>query len=82
METVGTKRVLEGVVVSTKMSKTIVVAVESRRRHPLYERVIKQTKKYLAHDETEQAVEGQRVRIEERRPLSKCKRWELLEVVE
>ena len=81
MDTVRTKRVLEGVVVSTKMDKTIVVAVESRRRHPLYERVIKQTKKYLAHDESGEAAEGQRVRIEERRPLSKLKRWELVEVI-
>lgn len=75
------KRVLEGVVVSAKMAKTVVVAVEGRRRHPLYERVVKSTKKYHAHDEENQAAEGQRVRIEERRPLSRRKRWEVIEIL-
>jgi len=75
------KRQLEGVVVSDKMEKTVVVAVESRVRHPLYQRVIKRTKRYLAHDDANGAREGQRVRIEERRPLSRRKRWEVIEIV-
>ncbi|NUP99267.1 MAG: 30S ribosomal protein S17 [Armatimonadetes bacterium] len=79
-ETAQRKRVLEGVVVSAKMQKTVVVAVETRTRHPLYQRVIRTTKKYHAHDE-QGAAEGQRVRIEERRPLSKLKRWEVLEIL-
>lgn len=77
----GQRRVLEGVVVSAKMTKTVVVAVERRVRHPLYERVVRSTKKYLAHDESGEVQEGQRVRIEERRPLSRRKRWEVIEVL-
>lgn len=75
------QRQLEGIVVSDKMEKTVVVAVESRVRHPLYQRVIKRTKRYLAHDEQQGAREGQRVRIEERRPLSRRKRWEVVEIL-
>ncbi len=75
------KRQMEGVVVSSKMEKTVVVAVESRVRHPLYQRVIKRTKRYLAHDDQQHAQEGQRVRIEERRPLSRLKRWEVIEIL-
>ena len=77
----GHRRTLEGVVVSDKMEKTVVVAVETRVRHPLYERVIRRTRKYHAHDEALQVKTGQRVRIEERRPLSKLKRWEVIEVL-
>lgn len=73
---------LEGVVVSDKMDKTVVVAVERRTRHPLYERVVRSTKKYHAHDETNQVHTGQRVRIESRRPLSKTKRWEVVAVLD
>ncbi|MBI2302969.1 MAG: 30S ribosomal protein S17 [Armatimonadetes bacterium] len=75
------RRVLVGVVVSNKPTKTVVVAVERRVRHPLYERVVRSTKRYHAHDETNAIPEGARVRIEERRPLSRLKRWEVIEVL-
>jgi small subunit ribosomal protein S17 len=80
-ETTSARRVMEGVVVSAKPEKTVVVAVERRTRHPLYQRVIRRTKKYHAHDETNALTEGQRVRIQETRPLSKLKRWEVIEVI-
>ncbi len=70
-----------GQVVSTKMQKTIVVAVEMRRAHPKYKRVIKTTKKFYAHDETNTAHVGDMVRIRETRPLSKLKRWNLDEII-
>jgi small subunit ribosomal protein S17 len=70
-----------GHVTSTKMQKTIVVAVEMRRAHPKYKRVIKSTKKFYAHDETNTAHVGDIVRIRETRPLSKLKRWSLEEIV-
>lgn len=75
------RRVLEGVVVSDKPDKTVIVLVERKTRHPLYERIIKTTKKYHAHDEANAVRAGQRVRIQECRPLSKLKRWEVIEVV-
>lgn len=71
----------EGIVVSNKMDKTIVVAVTRRVPHPVYGKIIKKTKKYYVHDEQSQAKEGNLVRIEETRPLSKLKRWRLKEVV-
>jgi len=70
-----------GEVVSTKMDKTIVVSVDMKKAHPLYRRVIKRSKKYYAHDEKNQALVGDIVRIEETRPMSKLKRWRLLEIV-
>lgn len=70
-----------GEVVSTKMNKTIVVAVELRKSHPKYGRVIKKSKKFYAHDEQNSARAGDMVRIEETRPLSKLKRWRLKEIV-
>jgi small subunit ribosomal protein S17 len=70
-----------GRVVSDKMNKTIVVAVERRIKHPLYGRVIKRTTKLYAHDEKGQAKVGDTVRIMEARPLSRLKRWRLLEVL-
>lgn len=76
------RRVIQGKVVSDKMEKTIVVAVESRHPHPRYGKIVKKTTKFKAHDETNQAHAGDVVRIEESRPLSKDKRWNLLEVVE
>ncbi len=76
------RRQLEGVVVSDKQHKTVVVAVETKTRHGLYERVIRRTRKYHAHDEDNRAQAGQRVRIEERRPLSKLKRWEVIEILD
>ncbi len=70
-----------GVVVSDKMDKTITVAVERRTQHPEYKRVIKKTKKYKAHDEENVCSEGDKVRIMETRPLSKTKRWRLVEII-
>ena len=70
-----------GVVVSTKMQKTIVVEIEIRKSHPKYKRVIKSNKKFYAHDEQNSARVGDVVRIREGRPLSKLKRWSLEEIV-
>ncbi|GIV83719.1 MAG: hypothetical protein KatS3mg052_0726 [Candidatus Roseilinea sp.] len=75
------RRRLTGVVVSDKMQKTIVVRVERTVRHPLYKKVLTRSKKYKAHDEHEQAREGDLVRIVEHRPISKTKRWMLEEIV-
>jgi len=76
------RKVREGYVVSDKMDKTIVVAVEDRVKHPLYGKVMTQTARLKAHDEANQAGIGDRVRIMETRPLSATKRWRLVEVVE
>ena len=70
-----------GNVVSTKMQKTIVVAVEMRKAHPKYKRIVRSTKKFYAHDEQNSARIGDMVRIRETRPLSKLKRWSLEEIV-
>ena len=70
-----------GRVVSNKMDKTIVVAVESLKRHRLYKRTYKSTNKFKAHDEHNEALPGDMVRIEETRPLSKEKRWRLVEIL-
>ncbi len=70
-----------GQVVSNKMTKTIVVEVSRRVPHPLYKRIITKRKKFYAHDEKQQARPGDRVRIVETRPLSKLKRWRLVEVL-
>jgi len=72
---------LIGQVVSTKMAKTIVVEVKRQKAHPLYRRVVARSKKFYAHDEEGQAHVGDFVRIEETRPLSKLKRWQLKEIV-
>ncbi|MGE3541741.1 MAG: 30S ribosomal protein S17 [Candidatus Tectimicrobiota bacterium] len=77
----GRRKVLFGEVVSDKMEKTITVRVERRVRHPIYERVVKRSKKFHAHDEHNQCRVGDMVRIIETRPLSKTKCWRLLEVV-
>ena len=71
-----------GKVVSNRMDKTIVVAVEDHVRHPLYKKIIKRTVKFKAHDENNECGVGDRVRIMETRPLSKDKRWRLVEIVE
>jgi len=71
-----------GRVVSDKMDKTIVVAVESRVPHPLYKKIIKRTYKLKAHDENNDCSAGDTVRVMETRPLSKDKRWRLVEVIE
>ncbi|KXG75714.1 30S ribosomal protein S17 [Fervidicola ferrireducens] len=81
MEERPKRKVRTGVVVSNKMDKTIVVAVESIIRHPLYGKTIKRTKKFKAHDEHNQCQIGDVVKIMETRPLSKTKRWRLVEIV-
>jgi small subunit ribosomal protein S17 len=69
-----------GRVVSNKMDKTIVVVVETLKRHPLYKRTYKATTRFKAHDEHNEALPGDMVRIEETRPISKDKRWRLVEI--
>lgn len=76
------RKVREGLVVSDKMDKTVVVAVERLKRHPLYGRVQRVTKRFKAHDETNECKVGDRVRIMETRPLSRDKNWRILEIVE
>jgi small subunit ribosomal protein S17 len=76
------KRVLQGVVVSDKNDKTIVVKVERRLRHPVFKKTVRVSKKYHAHDEKNEAKVGEIVRISETRPQSKLKRWELIEKVD
>jgi small subunit ribosomal protein S17 len=76
------RKVREGIVESTKMDKTIVVKVVDRVRHPLYDKTMQRTKKLYVHDETNDAREGDKVRVSETRPLSKSKRWRLVEVLE
>lgn len=77
----ATRKVREGIVVSNKMDKTAVVKVERTLRHPLYKKVIRRSKRYLVHDEENASKVGDTVRITECRPLSRHKRWRLLEVV-
>jgi len=76
------RKQLIGRVVSNKMDKTAVVAVETTKRHPLYEKVVRRTKKYMAHDEHNEAQIGDLVRIEECRPLSRHKRFRIVEWIE
>lgn len=76
------RKVREGTVVSNKMDKTIVVAVAERVRHPKYAKFVQRTKKLYAHDEANDAQIGDRVRVMETRPMSKQKRWRLVEVLE
>ena len=78
----GIKRVLTGRVVSNKMQKTIVVAIERRKLHPLYKKYLTLTKKIKAHDEGNQAGIGDLVRVIESRPISKEKCWRLAEILE
>ena len=78
----GTRKTREGLVVSDKMDKTVVVAVEDRVKHPLYGKIIRRTTKYKAHDEANTAGVGDRVLIMETRPLSATKRWRVVQVLE
>ena len=71
-----------GDVVSDKMDKTVVVAIENRSPHPKYGKIVVRTKKYKVHDEENQCKIGDRVRIKETRPLSKTKRWTVAEIIE
>ena len=76
------RKVRIGQVVSDKMDKTIVVRVETKIRHPLYGKIVKTSKKYKAHDENNEARVGDMIKMMETRPLSKDKRWRLVEIVE
>jgi small subunit ribosomal protein S17 len=78
----GRRKVREGIVVSTKMDKTIVVSVVDRVRHRRYGKTMQRTNHLYVHDETNDAREGDRVRVAETRPLSKQKRWRVVEVLE
>ena len=78
----GTRKVREGYVVSDKMDKTVIVAVEDRVKHRLYGKVLRKTTRLKAHDEANSAGVGDRVRVMETRPLSATKRWRLIEIVE
>ncbi|PKQ33099.1 MAG: 30S ribosomal protein S17 [Actinobacteria bacterium HGW-Actinobacteria-2] len=78
----GARKVREGVVVSDKMDKTVVVAVEQRVKHPLYGKVMTSSVRLKAHDEDNAAGVGDRVRVMETRPLSATKRWRVIEILE
>jgi len=78
---VGERKTREGVVVSDKMTKTRVVLIERVYRHPRYERVVRRAKRFKAHDETNESKTGDRVLIEETRPISKDKRWRIREIL-
>jgi small subunit ribosomal protein S17 len=78
----GTRKERVGEVISNKMAKTIVIRVQRRFPHPKFRKVVTGYKKYYVHDEKSEAKLGDRVRVEETRPLSKLKRWRLVEVVE
>ncbi|MHB1127420.1 MAG: 30S ribosomal protein S17 [Bacillota bacterium] len=82
MEERANRKARIGRVVSDKMDKSVVVAVERRVRHPLYGRIVKRTKKFQAHDEENQCRAGDKVRIMETRPLSKTKRWRVVEILD
>lgn len=76
------RKVKEGWVISDRMNKTIVVAVERRFRHPRYEKIIRRTSKLYAHDDKNECKIGDKVKVMESRPLSKLKRWRLVQVLE
>ncbi|MFM8908599.1 MAG: 30S ribosomal protein S17 [Actinomycetota bacterium] len=76
------RKAREGLVVSSKMNKTVVVALVERVRHPKYDKFVIRTKKFYAHDEANDAKVGDKVRIVEARPLSKTKRWRVVEILE
>ncbi len=76
------RKTREGTVVSTKMDKTVVVAVVDRVRHRRYGKTLQRTRRLYAHDEVNDAREGDRVRVQETRPLSRTKRWRVVEVLE
>ncbi|TGY96289.1 30S ribosomal protein S17 [Petralouisia muris] len=82
MEERNLRKTRTGVVVSDKMNKTIVVAVRDNVRHPLYNKIVKRTYKLKAHDENNECKVGDTVKVMETRPLSKDKRWRLVEIIE
>lgn len=77
----GTQRVIQGTVVSDKMQKTIVVSVERKKKHRLYHKVVTVTERYKAHDDDDSCKLGDLVRIQECRPMSKDKRWRVVEIL-
>ena len=77
----GLRKTRIGVVVSTKMNKTIVVEYVARVPHPIFKKIVKKSKKFYAHDENETAMIGDKVRIRETRPISAMKCWELVEII-
>jgi small subunit ribosomal protein S17 len=81
MSYLGKRKVREGLVVGDKMDKTVVIAVETRKVHPLYKKAIRGTKKYKAHDENNACKIGDKVKIVETRPLSKEKSWRVTEII-
>jgi small subunit ribosomal protein S17 len=81
MSYLGKKKVREGLVVGDKMDKTVVVAVETKKVHPLYKKGIRVTKRYKAHDENNACKIGDKVKIVETRPLSKEKNWRVMEIM-
>lgn len=82
MEQRALRKTRVGIVVSNKMDKTITVAIERRVPHPIYRKYFKKTTKLMAHDENSECTIGDKVKIMETRPLSKSKRWRLVEIVE
>ena len=82
MERTSSRKTRVGLVVSDKMDKTIVVAIADRVAHPLYKKIVKRTYKLKAHDELNDAHVGDKVKVMETRPMSKDKRWRLVEVIE
>ena len=82
MEERNLRKTRTGIVVSDKMDKTVVVAVRDNVRHPLYNKIVKKTYKLKAHDENNECKIGDTVRVMETRPLSKDKRWRLVEIIE
>ena len=77
----GTQRVIQGIVVSDKMQKTVVISVERKKKHRLYHKVVTVTERYKAHDQDDSCKLGDVVRIEESRPMSKDKRWRVIEIL-
>ncbi len=82
METRNLRKEKIGVVVSNKMEKSIVVAVDRKVKHPMYGKFVNKTTKFTAHDEKNECAQGDTVKIQETRPLSKNKRWRLVEIIE
>ena len=82
MEVRGYRKTRVGVVVSDKMDKTIVVAIKTKVRHPLYGKMVNRTRKFKAHDEKNECGIGDTVKIMETRPISKDKRWRVVEIIE
>lgn len=78
----GRRKALQGQVVSDAMEKSVVVEIATRMRHPVFKKMVKRTRRFLAHDERNEAHVGDTVKIMETRPLSKRKRWRLVEIVE